>query len=177
MTISRKILSAAALVAVASSALQAQTDFGSPVGAGGGLGASVAPLGVPATFAYEVIGAPVTVTGREFVSSPAGGSVVWSPAGGTVTVPQAAAQALGAVLTGAASPAQLQTLNAALGGGTANGALVSALQALAANPRDVGARNAAVNAYNAAIRATPSGQTPTATMVAVRSVLSGTGAF
>lgn len=176
MTITRKIFSAAAFVAVASSAVQAQTDFGSPVGAGGGLGASVAPLGVPRVLSGSVVGASVGLRAGEFVRSPAGGTAVRSPAGGTVTVPQAAAQALGAVMTGSASPAQLQTLNAALGGGTTNGALVSALQAFAANSRDAGARNAAVNAYNAAIRATPSGQTPTATMVAVRSLLAGTGA-
>lgn len=171
MSHTRVLMAAALLLGLGSTASFAQTDFGSPVGAGGGLGASVAPLGVGGVIRSAAF-APAGFSNARaaFVNATGGGAQVNSPAGGTVTVPTPAAQALGAVLSGSATPAQLQTLNAALGGGTTNGALVSALQALGASP-SAAALNNAITAYNTAIRATPAGQTPSATMVAVRSVL------
>jgi len=172
----RALMAAAVLLGICSMSSQAQTDFGSPVGAGGGLGASVAPLGVGGSAARSGYLAFATRFGNArstFLNATGAGVQVPSPAGGTVAVPTPAAQALGAVLSWSATAAQLQTLNAALGGGVVNGALVSALQALVAEPSGK-SLVAAREAYNAAIRATPAGQTPSATIIAVRGLLAGT---
>lgn len=179
MTATIRTFVATAIVAVLSSPALAQTDFGSPVGAGGGLGAAVAPLGLRANSgARAAVGpaaraaASINSARARFVNATGGGVPEASPAGGTVTVPAPAAQALGAVLSGSASPAQLQTLSAALGGGTRAGALITALQAFVANSSN-DSYATAVMRLNTVIRATPPGQVPSATLVAVRNLLAG----
>lgn len=172
----KQILAALALVAAASSTAVAQTDFGSSLGAGAGLGASVAPLGVPggpdASPGLPTTGAQGLANARAaFMNATGGGVSVPNPAGGTVTVPQAAAQALGAVLGGNATPAQVNTLSAALGvSGSAASLLVQALQSLGGSVTTVNLSRA-IAAYNAAVDATPAGSNPSPTLLAVRQAL------
>jgi hypothetical protein len=166
----KKLAAAVALVAVASSVASAQTDFGSPIGAGGGVGGAVAPLGVPSGNGggtrSGVSPTNLNTARSEFVGA-TGGVTVPNPAGGSVIVPQPAAAALGGVLTGAPSAAQQTTLTAALGGGVTAGALTSALQAMGSSPTLATVQNA-VTAFNALINSLPAGETPSATVLAAR---------
>ena len=172
----KNVLAAAALVAATSAAAAAQTDFGSPIGAGGGLGGAVAPLGLPggnnngAAGNSGVSPAGLANARSAFVNATGGGVTVQNPAGGTVTVPQAAAQALGGVLGGSPTPAQSQALTAALGGGAPATALTNALAAMGSNPSIATVTNA-VNAFNAAIDALPAGQAPSPAVLAARQAI------
>ena len=144
MTNSKKVLAALALVAMSSTVALAQSDFGSPLGAGAGMGGSVAPLGIPGGGPGGVApGGGLTGPGAaglanarsSFLNATGGGVSVSNPSGGTVTVPQAAARALGAVLGGAPTSAQVNALTTALTGLPASsaGALVRALSAFGAS--------------------------------------------
>jgi ABC-type branched-subunit amino acid transport system substrate-binding protein len=167
----KKIAIAAALVAVVSSVASAQTDFGSPLGSGGGVGGAVAPF-LPAGTNAAAGGVSFGAARTAFVNATAAGVVVNNPVGGgTVTVPQAAAQALGGVLGGNPTAAQQSTLTAALGGGTVAGALVQALQNMGSSPSFT-TISQAVSAFNALINSLPSGSTPSATVVAARNAIS-----
>ncbi len=173
-----KTLFAAALLAVASSVATAQTDFGSPIGAGGGLGGAVAPLGVPSV--GNMPGSPASASAglgsarSAFVAATGAGPTVANPAGGTVAVPPAIAQAVGAVLGGGATPAQVNAANAAFGGTPAAAALTQALQTLGGSGgMNYSNVSNAVAAYNAAVDALPPGQAPGPGLLAARSVLAG----
>lgn len=178
MTMTKKILAAAALVALASSAAVAQTDFGSPIGAGAGMGGAVAPLGVPGGAggggAMSGAGAAGLANARAaMMNAGSNGVSVPNPAGGNVTVPQAAAQALGAVLGGNPTAAQRSAVLSALSPvpASAANALTGALQALGANPSGANLGRA-IAAFNAAIDALPAGQNPPAALLGARLALS-----
>lgn len=166
----KQLFAAFALVAAASSVSAAQSDFGSPLGGGSGVGGAVAPLGLPSV-ANQV--PPSARDGwarsqQNFASAPAVGVRVINPAGGTVNLPQNVAQALGAVMGGSGSEAQRGAVAAAIG---PNGASVAdALAALGANP-SMAALGRAIAAYNAAVDAIPAGQAPSAALMAARQAL------
>lgn len=180
MTNSSKVLAALALVAMSATIVLAQpTDAGSPMGAGAGLGASVAPLGLPGGGggapggALSGIGSQGFANSRAaFMNSTSAGVSVANPAGGTVTVPQAAAQALGGVLGGSPTPAQTTALTNALTGVPASsaGALVRAMTAFGANA-NFGSLSTAVAAFNAAVNALPAGAAVPPALLAVRQAL------
>lgn len=179
MTNTKKLLAAVALVAATSSAALAQTDFGSPMGAGAGLGSSVAPLGMPGSRQtasgggnFEGSRGALSTARANFVNATGGGVTVSNPAGGTVTVPQALAQALGAVLGGNATAQQSSALAAAFGGGSTGGQLVSALGSLSSFPNGANVLSA-VRAFNAAVNALPAGQAPSPALLAARQVIAG----
>lgn len=173
MTSLKQILGATALVAVTSVVAAAQTDFGSPLGAGAGVGGAVAPFGVPGAAGAGTAGGlsgggaiGLNNARATFANAGSNGVTVTNPAGGNVNLPQAAAQALGAALGGSASPAQVTALtNAGVPAG-----LVTALAALGSNP-SMGALTRAITAYNAAIDALPAGATPSPALLAVRQAL------
>ncbi len=179
MTMTKKLLAALALTAAVSTVGVAQTDFGSAIGAGAGLGGAVAPLGLPGgggpdgTAGLSGVGAQGLANARAaFMNATGGGATVTNPAGGTVVVPQAAAQALGAVLGGSPTAAQSSTLASAFGptpATQANG-LVTALAALGRNGSFANLVSA-VQAYNAAIDALPAGQNPSPALLAARQAL------
>lgn len=181
----KNIFAAAALIALASSVAVAQTDFGSPLGAGGGVGGSIAPLGVPGgngpggTAGNSGVNAGGLNTARgAFLAATGGGVTVQNPGGGTVTVPQAAAQALGGVLGGNPNAGQVQALNQAFGGSAAGNALTNALQSFGASP-SFNNLVTAIQAYNTAITTLPAGGQPTPALLAARQALaaaSGRGA-
>jgi hypothetical protein len=161
MTNMKNVLSALALVAALASSAVAQSSEGSgPGGLGGGLGGSIG-LGVPGGVGGGLGGASgfLNATGSVSVSN---------PAGGTVTISQAIAQALGAVLNNSSTAEQRAALAAAIGNG--GPALVEALVALGSNPSSA-TLVAAVNAFNAAVDALPAGATPTPALLAARQVL------
>jgi hypothetical protein len=168
-----KVSLALALVGASATAAVAQTDAGSPLGAGGGLSGSVISLGRPGGSGQ---GGGLTGAGSQglataraaFLNAAAGGATVTMPGGVNVTVPQAAAQALGAVLGGNPTPAQINTLTSSLGGvsAPAAGALVRALTSFGASPSH-GNLVAAIRSYNAAVRSVgPNAQVPPALMAA-----------
>ena len=162
MTNMKNVLSALALVAALASSAVAQSSEGSgPGGLGGGLGGSIG-LGVPGNTgggAGGAAGAFLNASGSVSVNNPAGDSV---------SISQATAQALGAVLSSRSTAAQRQALATEIGaGGTA---LAEALVALGSNPSSA-TLVAAVNAYNAAVDALPAGATPTPALLAARQVL------
>ncbi len=179
----KKIVSAIALVAVASTSAMAQTDFGSPIGAGAGVGGTIAPFlpgarggarnaralaranarPMPAGIANRISGVRGVLT-----NSPTNGVRVVSPAGGTVILSQSISQALGAVLGGAPTAGQTSTLT----GAGVPSALATALQAYGTSPTR-GAHSAAVTAYNAAVGAIPEGQAIPPALLAVRAALAG----
>jgi hypothetical protein len=171
----KKLFAAAALVVLASSAAFAQTDFGSPVGAGAGLGGTMG-MGIPGRNVGAVMSGGVNTGGLSaargaFVGATGGSSVtVPNPAGGNVVVPPAAAQALGAVLGGSPSAADVAGLNQGFGGTAAGNALVTSLQGLGATPTAAQVRGA-IQAYNAAVRALPAGVVPGPALLAARSVI------
>lgn len=184
MTNYKKIFAALALLATASTVATAQTDFGSPLGAGSGVGGAVAPLGLPS--GLGIAGAAssrpmppafqrgISSARAVFAGAPAGGTRLTNPAGGSVVVSQSISQALGGVLGGAPSPAQTSALSGALGGVPASSAtaLVTALQAMGAN----GSRGnlaAVVNAFNAALDAIPAGQPVPTALIAIRAAVAG----
>jgi hypothetical protein len=179
MTLSKHLLAAAALVAMASTVAIAQTDFGSPLGAGAGVGGAVAPFGVPGA-AGSGTAAGLTGPGAvglanaraAFASAASNGVTVPNPAGGNVTLAQDAALALGAVLGGSATPAQSAALANALTGVPAARAtaLVTALASLGSNA-SIGNLGNAISQYNAAIDALPAGALPAPAMHAVRQAL------
>lgn len=182
MTNSSKVLAALALVAMSATIVLAQpTDAGSPMGAGAGLGASVAPLGLPGGGTGR--GAPggaLSGAGSQgfansraaFMNAASTGVSVTNPAGGTMTLPQAAARALGGVLGGSPTPAQTTALTNALTGVPASsaGALVRAMTAFGANA-NFGSLSTAVAAFNAAVNALPAGAAVPPALLAVRQAL------
>lgn len=171
----KKIFAALALVALASSAALAQTDFGSPVGAGAGLGGTMG-MGIPGRNVGTVMSGGVNTTGLgaargAFIGATGGSSVtIVNPAGGNVVVPPAAAQALAGVLGGNPTAANVAGLNEGFGNTAAGGVLVTALQALGATPTSAQVRSA-IRAYNAAVRALPAGQVPGPALLAARHVI------
>lgn len=179
MTLSKNLLAAAALVAMASTAAVAQTDFGSPLGAGAGVGGAVAPNGVPGAAGS---GSAAGLTGpgaaglanarAAFMNAASNGVTVPNVAGGNVTLPQDVARALGAVLGGNATPAQASALANALTGVPAARAtaLVAALGALGANG-SLGNLGNAISQYNGSIDALPAGAMPAPAMHAIRQAL------
>jgi hypothetical protein len=175
MTLSKKLLAAFALVATASSAAVAQTDFGSPLGAGAGVGGAVAPLGHPGGGGGS--GGGLSGNGMSglanarasFMNAGAGGVSIPNPAGGTVNLSQSLARALAAVMGGNPTPAQVSELTAAIGGSGAAG-LVQALTALGRGA-SMAALGSAVRAFNGAVDGTPAGSTPSPALLAVRQAL------
>lgn len=165
MTNMKNVLSALALVAALASSAVAQSSEGSgPGGLGGGLGGSIG-LGVPGNTG----GVPLGWWRRWSAFLNASGSVsVNNPAGGSVSISQATAQALGAVLSSRSTAAQRQALATEIGAG--GPALVEALVAFGSNPSSA-TLVAAVNAYNAAVDALPAGATPTPALLAARQVV------
>lgn len=165
----KQLFAAFALVAAASTLAVAQSDYGSPLGAGAGLGGSVAPNGVPGA------GSAIPQRARDgwetsknnFANAPALGARVLNPAGGNVNLPQNVARALGAVLGGGGSAGDRGVVAQAAGG---NNALVEAVANLGANPTMNNLRRA-VSLYNAAIDAVPAGQAPSAALLAIRQAL------
>lgn len=172
----KKIFAAVALVALASSAAMAQTDFGSPTGAGGGATGSIATSGIPGRSVGAVSSGGVNTGGLgaargQFIAATGGSSVtIANPAGGNVVVPPAAAQALAGVLGGSPSAADVSGLNQGFGGTAAGNALVTTLQSLGASPSPAQVRGA-ILAYNAAIRALPAGSVPGPALLAARHVI------
>lgn len=150
-------LALGAAVLAAPALVPAQSDFGSPTGAGGGVTAALAPY-VPSTGRGNALSPSGSqATGGAIVSfagAPSDGVSIINPAGGVLNLPQSAAQALGAVLGGQPTAAQSAALNSALGPVPAAQAtaLSSALAALGGGP-NVSTARAAVAAYNAAVRA------------------------
>lgn len=167
---------------------QAQTpgagsDVTGPGGGGGGITGAVAPVGLPAaggnaavipTAPSAPVNAAVSGAATSLGTAPPGGSIsVPNPAGGTVSVPQATGSLISAVLaTGSAgSVAALST--ALTASGVASGqatALADALGQMGTSPSFANVVSA-VQAYNAAIAATPAGQTPSPAILAIRAVL------
>lgn len=162
----KKILFAAAVVAVASSTASAQTDNPNP-GTGPALGGSVAPLGVPGAGFSGLAG-----TAGVFASASGGLTVPNPGTGADVFVPGNVATAIGGLLGGSPSPDQRSTAREAFGGTAAAGALVDALVAMGSNA-NASTVTAAVTAYNAAVQALPAGQNPGPGLLAARSVLAG----
>lgn len=134
----KKIFLASALVATVSSVAAAQTDFGSPMGAGAGLGASTAPRGIP-----NLQFSPARALFFQVIAD----VQIANPAGGVVTVPMPAAQALGAALMGNGSATTAETLTQALGGGPNANSAVNAFIAWAGN-QTFPSLVSAVQAYN-----------------------------
>ncbi len=183
MTKTSNVLAALALVAMSSSVVLAQTgtDGGSPIGGGAGLGAAVAPLGLPGGVGPGSGGGnqlPATGTAGlsaargSFMTAPPAGVTVPNPLGGTATVPQPAAQALGAVLGGNPTTAQTSALTTALGGIPAGpaGNLVRALGTFAGNPNH-GTLTAATTAFNNAVAALPANAPVPPALLAIRQAL------
>lgn len=177
MTMTKNLLAALALTAAVSTVGFAQTDFGSALGAGAGVGGAVAPLGMPGGDAgvrgLSGAGSQGLANARAaFMNVTSAGRSVSNPAGGTVNLSQAAAQALGAVLGGSPSAAQSSALATALSpvpAGAAN-TLVAALTALGGSG-SFGDLVSAVQAFNAAIDAMPAGANPSPAMLAAREAL------
>lgn len=178
MTMTKKLFAALALTAAVSTVGAAQTDFGSSLGAGAGVGGAVAPLGLPGgngggSGGISGAGAQGLANARAaFMNATGGGVNVTNPSGGSVVLPQAAAQALGAVLGGSPTAAQSSALATAFGPAPAAqaNALVTALAALGSNA-SFGALVNAVQAYNAAIDALPAGANPSPALLAARQAL------
>lgn len=163
----------------------AGSDVSGPGGGGGGLGGAIAPIGVPSTgggttsptspTAAPTPAATSAISGlsSSLSSAPAGGVTFASPGGGTVTVPQAVAQTLGAVL-GGGSPSSVAALTSTLSAGglgtQSAGALSNALGALGATPNFANYVSA-VQSFNAAIASLPAGSTPSPALLAVRAAL------
>lgn len=157
---------AVTLLAAAAASAGAQTD--NPVsGSGPSLGGSVAPFGVPGAGFSGLAG-----TAGALLSASGGLSVSNPGTGGSVAVPANVAQAIGGVLSGNPTPAQVATATEAFGGTPAAAALVSALAAMGGNPNP-GTVTAAIQAYNAAVQALPAGGSPSPGLLAARSVLAG----
>lgn len=179
MTNFKKIFAALALVAASSSVAMAQTDFGSPIGAGSGLGGTVAPFvpglaGSGSAAGLTGNGAAGLSTARSaFANAGASGLSVTNPGGGSVNVPSNVVQALSAVLGGSPSSTQVSVVTASMTGVPAGAAsaLVTALQALGSAPNFPNLTRA-VSAYNAAIDALPAGTNPSPALIAVRQALS-----
>jgi len=186
MTNFKKLFAALALVAVGSTVAMAQTDFGSPIGAGAGVGGAVAPFlpgaraagrGAAARPLGAGLGGRIAAVGGILSNSPAAGVLVVNPAGGNVVLSQNIAQALGAVLGGSPTAAQTSTVSAGLAGvpSGASQALLTALQTFGTS----GTRGnyvAAINAYNAAVAAVPAvpgGQPMPPALLAIRAALAG----
>jgi hypothetical protein len=175
-----KVSLALALVAASATAAVAQTDGGSPIGAGAGVTGSVAPLGVPGGNTPGQSGNALSGAGAQgianaraaFLNASNNGASVPNPAGGNVTVPQAAAQALGGVLGGSPTPAQITAVTNALTGvpAGASGPLVRALAAFGSSA-NIGTLTTAVNAFNAAVNALPAGAAVPPALLAIRSAL------
>ncbi|MBX3172985.1 MAG: hypothetical protein KF709_01095 [Gemmatimonadaceae bacterium] len=165
-------LALGAAVLAAPALVPAQSDFGSPTGAGGGVTAALAPY-VPSTgrgnalspSGSQALGGAIV----SFAGAPSDGVSIINPAGGVLNLPQSAAQALGAVLGGQPTAAQSAALNSALGPVPAAQAtaLSSALAALGGGP-NVSTARAAVAAYNAAVRGLPAGANPPPALLAAR---------
>jgi len=179
MTNYTKLFAALALVVIGSSAAMAQTDFGSPIGAGSGVGGSIAPrLPMSGGDGSGAAGNPlgtglaqrVAEVGAILRGSLTTGTIVVSPAGGTVVLTQSIAQALGGVLGGSGTSAQISTL----GGAGVPAALISAIQTFASSGTR-GSYVAAIDAYNVAVDALPRGAIVPPALLAIRAALAGAG--
>jgi len=179
MTLTKNLLAAAALVAMASTVAVAQTDFGSPLGAGAGVGGAVAPNGVPGAAGAGTAagltgpGAAGLANARAaFMNAASTGVIVPNVAGGNVTLSQEVARALGAALGGNATAAQSATLANALTGVPAARAtaLVAALGALGSNGSNANL-TASISQYNGSVDALPAGALPAPAMHAIRQAL------
>lgn len=176
MTNFTKIFAALALVTGSSSLAMAQTDFGSPVGAGAGLGGTVAPFYVGTSGSVAGLSSN-GVTGLNsarsaFANATGVNLIVTNPAGGNVNVPTNLVQALAAVLGGAPTSSQFATVVNSLERIPVDlaTALVKALQVLGAAPNFPNLVRA-VQSYNAAIDAVPAGTNPSPGLLAIRSAL------
>jgi len=107
-------------------------------------------------------------------TAPSGGSIsVPNPAGGTVSVPQATGSLISAVLSTGSTGSVAALSTALTASGVASGqatVLADALGQLGTSPSFSNVVSA-VQAYNAAIAATPPGQTPSPALLAIRAVL------
>lgn len=161
--------------------------FNLPVPAGSGSGGDRNSRSIPPGIARGIANA-----GASLRSAPAGGRSFTIPAsargadpvsgiggqgGGRYTFSQSGARALGAVLGGNPTAAQLSTLTDAINGGPANATvnqsgatLAMELSALGSNPTFTTLTNA-ITAFNAAMRAIPAGAPIPPALVAIRSVL------
>ncbi len=178
MTNFKKIFAALALVAASSTVATAQTDFGSPIGAGGGVGGSVAPFvpGLAGTGTAPGLSgngaAGLNNARNAFANAGGPNASVENPAGGNVSVPTNVVQALAGVLSGSPTSTQVSVVTSSMAGvpAASASALVTALQTLGGTPNLPNLRNA-VAAYNAAIDALPAGTNPPPALIAVRSAL------
>jgi hypothetical protein len=178
MTNFKKIFAALALVAASSTVAMAQTDFGSPIGAGGGLGGTIAPFvpglaGAGTAPGLTGNGATGLNNARNAFGNAGGPNVrLVNPAGGNVNVPTNVVQALAGVLSGAPSANQVSVVTNSMTGVPAStaSALVTALTSLGATPNFPNLVRA-VQAYNAAIDALPAGTEPPPALAAVRQAL------
>jgi len=170
-------------VAVAEAQSGGGSDFTGPGGGGGGAGGSYAPLGVPRGIGINSPTGTLGLLGarNSFASAGLGGLSIPDPAGGSVTLDQATAQAVAAVLRGAGAEAAQNLQNILVSGGlpaTAASALVNAIAGIT-NGIPVGTRGdvlitasavrSAVQAFNAAVDAS-SGK-PSPAMLAIRFAL------
>lgn len=185
MTNFKTLFTALAFLAIGSTVATAQTDFGSPIGAGAGMGGATAPFlprgiimsggggaaanQVPPGIAARIAGVRGILSG-----SPSSGVRVASPAGGTVVLSQSISQALGGVLGGSPTAAQTSALSAGLAGVPAGAVatLMTALQVFGSSGT-MGSRSAAASAYNAAVDAVPAGQPIPPALLAIRAALAG----
>lgn len=175
MTNFTKIFAALAFLAVGSSAVSAQTDFGSPIGAGGGLGGTIAPflpMGSGTAGLSENGSAGLNNIRNAFRSASGATYRVTNPAGGTVDVPSEVIQALAAVLAGNPTPAQVAIVTNSLTGvpATAASTLVASLQTFG-GASDLANLRRAITAYNAAIDALSAGVNPPPALSAIRLAL------
>jgi len=178
MTNFKKIFAALALVAASSSVAMAQTDFGSPIGAGSGTGGTVAPFvpGLAGTGTAPGLtgnGAAGLNNARNAFGNAGGPNLrLTNPAGGNIDVPTPVVQALAAVLAGTPTATQISVVTNSLTGvpSTAASALVTALQALGGTPNFPNLSRA-VSAYNAAVDALPAGTNPPPALMAIRLAL------
>jgi len=168
-------------VSIAEAQVQgAGSDFSGPGGGGGGTGGAVAPLGIP----MGASAGPISPAGSSafsnaagiFASSGPGGLAIPNPAGGTVTISQATARAIAAVLSGGGAEAAQNLKNVLTAEGVPAGpagALANALAALGSSATRANLL-AAIDAFNAAVDAGPS--TPSPAMLAIRYAIASASA-
>ena len=178
MTNFKKIFAALALVAASSTVATAQTDFGSPIGAGGGLGGTIAPFvpglaGSGSAPGLTGNGAAGLNNARNAFANAGGPNLrITNPGGGNINVPTNIVQALAAVLAGTPTSTQSSIVSNGLTGvpSAVSASLVTALTALGATPNFPNLVRA-VSAYNAAVDALPAGAELPPTLAAIRLAL------
>jgi peptidoglycan-associated lipoprotein len=169
-----RTFAALAVVAVASSLANAQSDFGSPLGAGAGVVGSVVTSGLLGTSGGGGVISADGLSGFQgalgaFNGAGSAGVTIPNPAGGFVTVQQGTALNIAGVLGGSAPRERRRALESELG--TANAArLVGALSSFGGR-QSYGNLVRAVASYNAAVDAIPAGQLPTPALLGVRHAL------